>query len=77
MDEWLREGAFVKFVGDNVDKQCNVHMFSLLAIKDPISPPAPLPEFSPPSLMSETVDCFLPSQEDMKVVQSDMEVLVA
>eukprot|EP00731_Ephydatia_muelleri_P012764 Em0007g74a len=25
----------------------------------------------------EMVDCFLPSQEDMNVVQSDMEVLVA
>ena len=24
MDEWLRGGAFVKLVGDNVDKQCNV-----------------------------------------------------
>ena len=58
MDEWLREGAFVKFVGDNVDKQCNVrdirsdhhgelrHMFSLLAIKARISPPAPLPQSS-------------------------------
>ena len=79
----------MKFVGDSVDKQCNVrdirsdhhgqlrHMFSLFAIKDHISPPAPLPEFSPPSLMSETVDCFLPSRENMKVVQSDMEVLVA
>ena len=53
MDEWLREGAFVKFVGDNVDKQCDIrsdhhrelrHMFSLLAIKARISPPAPLPE---------------------------------
>ena len=89
MDEWLREGAFVKFVGDNVDKQCNVrdirsdhhgelrHMFSLLAIKARISPPAPLPEFSPPSLMSHHIDCFLPSREDMNVIQSDMEVLVA
>ena len=89
MDEWLREGAFVKFVGDNVDKQCNVrdirsdhhgelrHMFSLLAIKARISPPAPLPEFSPPSLMSHHLDCFLPSREDMKVILSDMEVLVA
>eukprot|EP00731_Ephydatia_muelleri_P013473 Em0007g783a len=67
MDEWLREGAFVKFLGDNVDKQCNAC----------ISPPASLPEFSPPSLMIEKVDCFLPSREDMKVVQSDMEVLVA
>ena len=74
MGEWLREGAFVKSVGDNVDKQCNVrdirsdhhgelrHMFSLRAIKARISPPAPLPKFSPTSLMSEKVDCFLPSQ---------------
>ena len=88
MDEWLREGSFVKFVGDNVDKQCNVrdirtdhhgelrHMFSLLAIKARISPPAPLPQFVPPCLASLKVDCFLPSLEDMKVVQSDMEVLV-
>ena len=33
-------------------------MFSLLAIKARISPPAPLPEFSPPSLMSHHLDCF-------------------
>ena len=89
MDKWLREGAFVKFVGDNVDKQCNVqdirsghhgelrHMFSLLAIKAHISPLAPLPQFLPPRLVSLKVDYFLPSREDMKVVQSDMEVLVA
>ena len=51
-------------------------MFSLLAIKARISPPAPLPEFSPPSLMSHHLDCFLPSREDMKVILSDMEVLV-
>ena len=88
LDQWLREGAFVKFVGDNVDKQCNVrdirsdhhgqlkHMFSLLVIKARISPPDPLPEFSPPSLVSDNVDCFLPSLEDLKVVESDLEVLV-
>ena len=52
------------------------HMFILLAIKDRVSPPAPLPEFSPPSLMSEKVDCFLPSREDMKVVQSDRRCLL-
>ena len=89
MDKWLGEGAFVKFVGDNVDKQCDVrdirsdhhrelrHMFSLLGIKARISPPAPLPQFYPPRLVSLKVDCFLPSREDMKVVQSDTEVLVA
>ena len=52
-------------------------MFSLLAIKACILPPAPLPELSPPSLMSHHLDCFLPSREDMKVILSDMEVLVA
>ncbi len=88
LDKWLSEGAFVKFVGDNVDKQCNVrdsrsdhhgelkHMFSLLAIKARISPPAPLPEFSPPALISNSVDCFLPSQQDLKIVESDLQVLV-
>ena len=88
MDKWLKEGAFVKYVGDNVDKQCNVrdirsdhhgqlrHMFSLLVIKARIPPPAPLPVFSTQSLTSVNVDCFLPSLEDMKVVQHDMEVLV-
>ncbi|KAL5517217.1 hypothetical protein EMCRGX_G002720 [Ephydatia muelleri] len=90
MDKWLSEGAFVKFVGDNVDKQFNVrdirsdhhgqlrHMFSLLVIKACIPPPPPasLPELPTQSLTSANVDCFLPSLEDMKVVQRDMEVLV-
>ena len=90
MDKWLSEGAFVKFVGDNVDKQFNVrdirsdhhgqlrHMFSLLVIKARIPPPPPasLPELPTQSLTSANVDCFLPSLEDMKVVQRDMEVLV-
>ena len=64
-----------------MDKQCNVrdirsdhhgelrHMFSLVAIKACISPPAPLPEFSQTSLKSEKIVCFLKP--------SDMEVLVA
>ncbi|KAL5471210.1 hypothetical protein EMCRGX_G029301 [Ephydatia muelleri] len=65
MDKWLREGAFVKLVGDNVDKQCNAR----------ISPPAPLPQFSPPRLVSLKVDCFShPVITFMKVVQSDMLV---
>ena len=89
MDKWLREGAFVKFVGDNVDKQFNArdirsddhaqlrHMFSLLVIKARIPPPPPalLPEL-PTQSTSVKVDSFLPSLADMKVIQRDMEVLV-
>ena len=52
------------------------HMFSLIAIKARISPPAPLSDFSPPSLISHNVDCYLPSREDLKTVQGDLEVLV-
>ena len=71
-----------------MDKQCNVrdiridhhgelrHMFSLLTIKARVLPPAPLPDFSPPSLISDSVDFYLPSQEDFKIVQGDLEVLV-
>lgn len=45
LDKWLRKGSFIKFVEDNIYKQCNVrdlrsdhhgqlkHMFSLMAIK--------------------------------------------
>ena len=59
---WLSEGAFVKFVGDNVDKQVSVrdirsdhhgrlmHMFSIFAVKARVSPPFPL------SLCTDTVD---------------------
>lgn len=89
LDQWLKEGAFVKFVGDNLDKQCNVrdirsdhhgqlkHMFSLMAIKARIPPPEPLPDYSPLDLRTESVDHFLPSEEDIKVVESDLEVLVS
>ena len=89
LDKWLREGSFIKFVGDNLDKQYNVrdirsdhhgqlkHMFSLMAIKARVSPPEPLTSFSPPSLIAEKVEHFLPSQEDLKVVEGDLEVIVS
>ena len=59
LDKWLKDGAFVKFVGDNVDKQVNVrdiasdhhgklmHMFSIFAVKARVSPPpAPIADLS-------------------------------
>ncbi len=89
LDKWLSEGAFVKFVGDNVDKQINVrdvrsdhhgkliHMFSIFAVKARVSPPAPVSDFSRPVLCTDTVECFLPSSEDITVIQGDLEVLVS
>ena len=89
LDKWLKDGVFVKFVGDrggqcNVDKQVNVrditsdhhgklmHMFSIFAVK---APPAPIADLS---LCTETVECFLPSKEDIIVIQGDLEeVLVS
>ncbi len=89
LDKWLSEGAFVKFVGDNVDKQVNVrdirsdhhgrlmHMFSIFAVKARVSPPAPIADLPRPILCTETLECFLPSKEDITVIQGDLEVLVS
>ena len=87
MDKWLSEGAFVKLVGDNVSVMYETSgvittgnldtcsAYTVLAIKARISPPAPLPQFSPPRLVSLKVDCFShPVITFMKVVQSDMLV---
>ena len=86
---WLRDGAFVKFVGDNVDKRKGVrdirsdhhaelkHMFSLLVVKARIQPPDPLPEFHPVSVTSYQPTHFLPSASDLKCIECDMEVLVS
>ena len=89
LDKWLSDGAFVKFVGDNVDKQVNVrdirsdhhgklmHMFSIFAVKARVSPPPPVSAFSPPMLRTDAVECFLPSREDITIIQADLEVLVS
>ena len=89
LDKWLSEGAFVKFVGDNVDKQVNVrdlrsdhhgkliHMFSIFAVKARVSPPSPVPEFSRPVLCADMVQCFLPSKDDITVIQGYLNVLVS
>ncbi len=80
---------FVKFVGDNVDKQINVrdirsdhhgkliHMLSIFAVKARVSPPALVSNFSRPVLCTDTVECFLPSSEDIALIRGDLEVLVS
>lgn len=89
LDKWINEGAFVKFVGDNVDKQVNVrdirsdhhgkmvHMFSVLAVKARVSPPALLSDSISPVLHTDRVDCFLPSTQDITTIHDDLKVLVS
>ena len=76
-------------VGDNVDKQVNVrdirsdhqgklvHMFSLIAVKARIPPPDPSIPFVPPTVCTTKVDCYLPNEEDVLALESDLEVLVS
>ena len=58
-DNWLKEGSFIKFVIDNVDKTVGVrdihsnhhgelkHMYSLLVVKARVQPPTPNESFVP------------------------------
>ena len=85
----MKEGAYVKFVGDNVDKRRGVrdirsdhhgelkHMFSLLVVKARVQPPNPQPDFNPVLLTAYKPSHFLPSTEDLTCIKDDMEVLVS
>ena len=62
--KWLQEGAYVKFIGDNVDGRKTVrdirsdhhdilhHMYSMLAVKARAIPPPPSTPFVRPKLIS-------------------------
>ena len=72
-----------------MDKQVNVrdlrsdhhgkliHIFSIFTVKARVSPPSPVPEFSRPMLCADMVQCFLPSKDDITVIQEDLNVLVS
>ena len=72
IERWIREGASLKFVGDNVDKKKGVrdirsdhhsevkYMYSLLAVKGCVKPPPPVSHFVPPDITSHQVFHFLP-----------------
>ena len=89
LERWLRERAAVKFVGDNVEKKRGVrdirsdhkgelkHMYSLLAVKGRVNPPAPTAEFSPPDISSLQVSHFLPTVSDLLTIESNLLVLVS
>ena len=89
LERWLRERVAVKFVGDNVEKKRGVrdirsdhkgevkHMYSLLAVKGCVNPPAPTAEFSLPDIGSHQVSHFLPTVSDLSAIKSNLVVLVS
>ena len=89
IEKWIREGASLKFVGDNVDKKRGVrdirsdhhgelkHMYSLLAVKARVKPPPPVSHFVPPHVGSHQVSHFLPTESDLSTINSNLVVLVS
>ena len=89
VERWIREGASLKFVGDNVDKKKGVrdirsdhqgelkHMYSLLAVKARVQPPPPVPHFIPPDISSHPVSHFLPTEAELSAINSHLVVLVS
>lgn len=88
-DNWLKEGSFVKFVGDNVDKTVGVrdirsdhhgelkHMYSLLVVKARVQPPPPNENFVPLPLATCTHSEFLPTPSELESIKHNMQVLVS
>ena len=87
--KWIADGAVTKFWGDNVDKKKKprdvrsdhhgemVHMFSVLAGKSR----TPAPQLSHTGQLSTvqavTPAMILPTREDLKLVRSNLIVLVS
>lgn len=88
-DNWLKEGSFVKFIGDNVDKTIGVrdirsdhhkemkHMYTLLAVKARVQPPSPDDSFIPLPIATLEHSEFLPTSSELGTVKQNMEILVS
>ena len=89
LSKWLQEGAYVKFVGDNVDKKQTVrdirsdhhstlhHMYSMLAIKARAIPPPPSSPFVQPKLTVFPAQTFLPTPSDVHQLKHNLTILVS
>ena len=89
IEKWVKEGIEFQFVGDNVSKQVGardirtehrsklVHMYSLLAVRARVSPPAPIYDFTPPDLTKLKAAHFLPSRADVDALKSNLCVIVS
>ena len=88
ISEWLKEGAPVKFVGDNVDKKKGVrdvrsdhqskmhNMYSLLAVKGRVAVPDE-GDTEKGNLKSFSPSSFLPNKDDVLAIRHNLKVLVA
>lgn len=88
VSEWLKEGALVKFVGDNVDKKKGVrdarsdhqgkmhNMYSLLAVKGRVVV-ADQADANRGNLKSFSPSSFLPNKDDILAIRRTLKVLVA
>lgn len=89
LEKWIKDGAVVKYWGDNVDKKQKVrdyrsdhggkmiHMFSIMVGLS--RTPAPeLPHIGHLSTLDETpLEFFLPSSDDVQSVKTNLVVLVS
>ena len=92
LTDWLKEGAPVKYISDNVNKQkkvrdirsdhqCKMHMYSILVTKGRVSLPENDVETTSPcqldKLKSISPATFLPSKEHVLALRGSLKVLVA
>ena len=89
LEQWIAEGSIFKFIGDNVDKKMGVrdvridnqgdmlHMYSLLAARSRL-PCLDLPRTGKVAdVASLPWESFLPTQEDIDGITSNLVVLVS
>lgn len=89
IQQWIKDGATFKFIGDNVDKKKRVrdmrsdhqgemlHMYSVLVSKSRL-PSSQLSQTGQiADLMSIPWKTFLPSKDDIQQVESNLVILVA
>lgn len=87
--KWLQEGAYVKFIGDNVDERKTVrdirsdhhdtlhHMYSMLAVKARAIPPPPSTPFVRPNLTQLPARAFLPNRSHLLQLKCNLTILVS
>ena len=85
---WIQDSATFKYVGDNVSVLKGVrnitsghqaylhHMYSLLVVKNRITPPPPLAVSCRRTLRNVTADSLLPTSADIASIKLNLSILV-
>ena len=88
LSKWISEGAYVKFVSDNVDTRkrvreirsdhhdINYHMYSMLVVKARVLPPPICTPFVRPSVVALPASSFFPSLADVRAMKRNLVFLV-